>query len=374
MPNTHAATGRAGQPTINPQKPEFSLSKSIVGIALILVGIGMLGFLAVEATGALWSNPAEAITVLDNGAGNTVAATSGLTATVAHTGHAGGNGVSSAAGKGAGQEAYCLWPNDTLFDIAQYSGVDVATLETLNKENPLFAGSTIHLPPGSTPPAQWTQPLPVVNTLDDLPFGVSGIYLGHDNRQKRVALTFDVGYVPENKGMMEMLAQRGIRATFFVVGFSVLRKPEIITDILANGHELANHSWSHENMQGMNEESVRYELNRTEETVQKASPGSTTKPYFRAPFGALDETIIGVSKAEGYHLIGWTVDSSDWVKDITAQDVYNRVTRHVCPGAIIVMHDMSPIVADALPRILDYLVANGYSFVTLSEILLPKKS
>lgn len=356
-------------------KPEFSLSKSIVGIALILVGIGMLGFLAVEAISLLWSStpPVEAITLLDNSTANSVAATTGLSATVAHTGHAGSNPVDNDGGRGQGQESYCLWPNDTLFDIAQYSGVDFAILEALNKDNPLFAGSTIHLPPGSIPPAQWTHPLPTVNTLDDLPFGVSGIYLGHDNRQKRVALTFDVGYVPENKEMMAMLTQRGIRATFFVVGFSVLRKPEIIADILSNGHELANHSWSHENMQGMNEESVRYELNRTEETVQKAAPGSTTKPYFRAPFGALDETIIRVSKEEGYHLIGWTVDSSDWVKDITADEVYHHVTRHVCPGAIIVMHDMSPIVADALPRILDYLVANGYSFVTLSEILLPKK-
>lgn len=346
------------------------MSKSIIGVALILLGIGMLGFLAIEAIAVLWRDtaPVEAMAVSDNGTASALSASTTLSNTLNTT--VANN--SSTADKGPMQETYCLWPNDTLFDIAQYSGVDVATLETLNKDNPLFAGSTIHLPPGSIPPAQWTQPLPTVNTLDDLPFGVSGIYLGHDNRQKRVALTFDVGYVPENKGMMEMLAQRGIRATFFVVGFSVLRKPEIITDILANGHELANHSWSHENLQGMNEESVRYELNRTEETVQKAAPGSTTKPYFRAPFGALDETIIRVSKEEGYHLIGWTVDSSDWVEGITADGVYNRVTRHVCPGAIIVMHDMSPIVADALPRILDYLVNNGYSFVTLSEILLPR--
>lgn len=374
MPSVSNTIGMAGQPTINPQQPEFSLSKSIVGIALILVGIGMLGFLAVEVAGVLWSDaPAVAITLLDNGGDQTIAAATTLSDTVAHNGHASNNSVGNGVDKGQAQASYCLWPNDTLFDIAQHSAIDVSALETLNKDNPLFAGSTIRLPPGSLPPAQWSQPLPVVNTLDDLPFGVSGIYLGHDNRQKRVALTFDVGYVPENKAMMAMLAQRGIRSTFFVVGFSVLRKPEIITDILSNGHELANHSWSHENMQGMNEESVRYELNRTEETVQKAAPGSTTKPYFRAPFGALDETIIRVSKEEGYHLIGWTVDSSDWVEGITANDVYNRVTRNVCPGAIIVMHDMSPIVADALPRILDYLVANGYSFVTLSEILLPKK-
>ena len=84
----------------------------------------------------------------------------------------------------------------------------------------------------------------------------------------------------------------------------------------------------------------------------------------------MDETIVTISEREGYHLIGWTVDSTDWVDGTTADNVYKRVTRHVCPGAIIVMHDMSPIVADALPRILDYLEYNGYAFVPLSELLL----
>lgn len=340
------------------------MSKSILGIALVLVGVVMLAFLAIEAIGALWADAAAepAITVMDQAV---------LQANPQTQPGGADQGQAAAADSQPAPLSYCLWPNDTLFDIAQYAGVALDSVVALNADNPLHAGSTIYLPPGSLPPAQWTQPLPVITRMEELPFGVSGIYLGYDNRQKRVALTFDVGYVPENKAMMEMLAQRGIRATFFVVGFSVLRKPEIITDIVSNGHELANHSWSHENLQGMSEESLRYELNRTETTVQSASPGATTKPFFRAPFGALDETILRVSAQEGYHLIGWTVDSSDWVEGITADDVYNRVTRHVCPGAIIVMHDMSPIVAAALPRILDFLESNGYAFVPLSELLLP---
>ena len=340
------------------------MSKSILGIAFILLGVLMLGFLAVELIGSLRTNPPTELpsaAVLD------------VTAAEAAQPAAAGALPAQPVGEveNQTQPSYCLWPNDTLFDIAQYAGVNVNALTTLNAESPLHAGSTIRLPEGSLPPAQWTHPLPTITNMDQLPFGVSGIYLGHDNRQKQVALTFDVGYVPENVGMMEMLAERNIRATFFVVGFSVLRKPEIITDILRNGHELANHSWSHENLQGMDEAALRYELNRTESTVQSAAPGASTKPFFRAPFGALDETIIRVSREEGYELIGWTVDSSDWVEGITAQAVYNRVTRNVCPGAIIVMHDMSPIVAEALPRILDFLTHNGYAFVPLSELLLP---
>ena len=88
----------------------------------------------------------------------------------------------------------------------------------------------------------------------------------------------------------------------------------------------------------------------------------------------LDETIINVAKQEGYAIIGWTVDSTDWTPGATAERVYKQVTRHVCPGAIIVMHDMTPIVAEALPRILDFLVNSGYQFVPLSELLLPAKT
>lgn len=345
------------------------MSKSILGIALISLGIVMLGFLAVEATGVLRSG-ATIDGAMSAVASEAIAAAPTTLSSTTVTQPGGEQHAVAAREKGQAQDSYCLWPDDTLFDIARYAGADLDTLVALNEANPLHAGSTIFLPRGSLPPAQWSQPLPTITSIKALPFGVSGIYLGPDNRQKRVALTFDVGYVPENKAMMEMLAARGIRATFFVVGFSVLRKPEIITDIVSNGHELANHSWSHENLQGMSEEALRYELNRTEATVAAAYPGASTKPFFRAPFGALDETIIQVSAEEGYQLIGWTVDSSDWVEGITANDVYNRVTRHVCPGAIIVMHDMSPIVADALPRILDFLESNDYAFVPLSALLL----
>lgn len=342
------------------------MSKSILGFALISLGIVMLGFLAVEATGVLRSSATAEGTI------SLVASSTLISTTVSQPDV--GQRQLTMVDKGQAQNSYCLWPDDTLFDIAGYADADLDTLVALNEDNPLHAGSTIYLPQGSLPPAQWTHPLPTITSIKALPFGVSGIYLGPDNRQKRVALTFDVGYVPENKAMMEMLAARGIRATFFVVGFSVLRKPEIINDILSNGHELANHSWSHENLQGMNEASLRYELNRTEETVAAAYPGASTKPFFRAPFGALDDNIIRVSEEEGYQLIGWTVDSSDWVEGITANEVYAHVTSQVCPGAIIVMHDMSPIVADALPRILDFLEINGYAFVPLSELLLVKQS
>jgi peptidoglycan/xylan/chitin deacetylase (PgdA/CDA1 family) len=75
--------------------------------------------------------------------------------------------------------------------------------------------------------------------------------------------------------------------------------------------------------------------------------------------------------SEGYHVLGLTVDSRDWTDDITADAIYQRVVEHVCPSAIIAIHDVNPANAAALPRLLDYLEGNGYRFVTVSEIMSP---
>ena len=269
------------------------------------------------------------------------------------------------------QDSYCLWPGDTLSDIAYFSNVDESFIQTINPEFTGYAGAAVLLPEGSTPPAQWPSPLPVVKSIAELPFGISGYYISYDNRQKRVALSFDIGYVPRNHELMATLAQRGIRATYFMLGEAVQRHPEIIPHILDNGHELGNHSFTHENMQGMSEAEIRSELDLTEQAVQAAVPGATTKPLFRAPFGAIDDYMVQIAGDDGYYVIGWTVDSRDWTDGITADAIYERVTHHVCPGAIIAFHDVNPANYLALPRIIDYLEANDYEFVNVSDMIFP---
>lgn len=270
------------------------------------------------------------------------------------------------------QDSYCMWPGDTLSDIAYFSNVDESFIQALNPEFTGYAGANVLLPEGSTPPAGWAAPLPVVSSIAELPFGISGYYISYDNRNKRVALSFDIGYVPRNHEVMATLAQRGIRATYFMLGEAVQRHPEIIPHVLDNGHELGNHSFTHENMQGMSEAEIRAELDLTEQAVQAAVPGASTRPLFRAPFGAIDEPMVEIAGADGYYVIGWTVDSRDWTDGITADAIYARVTQHVCPGAIIAFHDVNPANYQALPRVIDYLEANGYEFVNVTDMLFPK--
>lgn len=266
---------------------------------------------------------------------------------------------------------YCLWPNDTASLIAANAGISEAELLAANPAWNGQAGSTIRLPAGSIPPWEWTAPLPAVSGLSDLPFGVSGYYLGRNNRQRQVALSFDVGYAEGNLERMQMLKQRGIRATFFVLGGALVKHPDIIGQILDNGHELGNHSFTHDNMLDMAPGIVAWELQVTEQLTAEARAGASTKPLFRAPFGAINDQVVAVAEREGYHVIGWTVDSRDWTEQISAEELYQRVVSHVCPGAIIAFHDVNEANGPALPRLLDYLDRNGYRYVTVSQILAP---
>ena len=268
-------------------------------------------------------------------------------------------------------QSYCLWPGDIASQIAANAGISQEALLAANPGWSGQAGSTIRLPAGSIAPAQWSAPLPPVATMNDLPFGVSGYYLGRNNRQKQVALSFDVGYAEGNLERMQMLRQRGVRATFFVLGGALVKHADIIGQILDNGHELGNHSFTHDNMLGMEPGIIAWELQITEQLTGEARAGASTKPLFRAPFGAINDTVVAVAEREGYHVVGWTVDSRDWTEQIRADELYQRVVDHVCPGAIIAFHDVNAANGPALPRLLDYLDRNGYRYVTVSEILKP---
>lgn len=269
------------------------------------------------------------------------------------------------------RETYCLWPDDTLSDIAAAAGVTVDAILAENPDYTGYAGSAIYLPLGSTPPHQWTTPRPVVPSIDQLPFGVSGYYISYNNRDKQVALSFDIGYVPENHDLMRWLAEEQIRATFLVMGDPVGRYPEVVHKVLEYGHELGNHSFTHDNMLSHQPDDVRAELRMTEKAVQDAVPNATTKPLFRAPFGAINPVMVQIAREEGFYVIGWTIDSRDWNEGITAQQIYNHVTHSICPGAIIALHDVNPASKVALPQIIEFLRRKGYTFATLSTLIFP---
>jgi peptidoglycan/xylan/chitin deacetylase (PgdA/CDA1 family) len=183
-----------------------------------------------------------------------------------------------------------------------------------------------------------------------------------------VALTFDDGpHATNTPKLLDLLKSKGVKATFFVVGQNVQEYPDIARRIVAEGHEIANHSWSHVAYTRISEASARSQTQRTQEAIKKAT--GVDAANFRPPYGAIT---AGQKKwlYEDYQLrtIIWSVDPFDW-KRPGSSVVAQRLISGAHPGAILLVHDIHAPTIAAMPRTLDGLLERGYRFVTVSELL-----
>jgi peptidoglycan/xylan/chitin deacetylase (PgdA/CDA1 family) len=185
-----------------------------------------------------------------------------------------------------------------------------------------------------------------------------------------VALTFDAG--TEGGGsapdILEILRERGLRVTFFLSGHWVDHNPELAQQIVADGHEIANHSYDHPDLTHLSDEQIVWELDYTDQVVSDLM-GAHTRPYFRPPFGARNRRVLDVAAASGFRSVYWSLDSGDWLPRATAAGVAGRVLRFAGPGDIVVEHVGSAASAGALPVILDEFIERGWRVGTVSEVL-----
>lgn len=183
-----------------------------------------------------------------------------------------------------------------------------------------------------------------------------------------IAITFDDGpVVPNTPRLLDMLAARGIKATFFTVGYNVQRNPNIIRRIVAEGHEIANHTWTHGKLSGMSDGSVRSELQRSHDALTGIS--GVAPRMFRPPYGAITARQKQWIMSEfGYPTILWSVDPEDW-RTRNAAMTRSRILSQTRPGAIILVHDIHAASIDAMPGTLDGLLSKGFRFVTVSQLI-----
>jgi peptidoglycan-N-acetylglucosamine deacetylase len=183
-----------------------------------------------------------------------------------------------------------------------------------------------------------------------------------------IAMTFDDGpHATNTPKLLEMAAERHIKLTFFVIGECVAQNPDVLRREVAEGHEIGNHSWSHPNLAKLSDEGLRTQLRRTEDIIVKTA-GIKPK-LMRPPYGELTKRQrILVNHEFGYKVILWDVDPLDWKRpgsDIVAQ----RIIAGARPGSIILSHDIHPPTIAAMPQVFDALLAKGFKFVTVSELL-----
>jgi peptidoglycan-N-acetylglucosamine deacetylase len=183
-----------------------------------------------------------------------------------------------------------------------------------------------------------------------------------------IAMTFDDGpSATLTPKLLDLLAARNIKATFFVIGENVAEHPEIVAREAREGHEIGNHSWSHPNFAKMPEERVRQQLWRTDTAIQNAT--GTRPTLMRPPYGSITaREKRWIHDELGYDIILWDVDPYDWKRPGPAV-VRNRILKETQPGSIVLSHDIHPGTIEAMPSTLDALAAKGFKFVTVSELI-----
>ena len=183
----------------------------------------------------------------------------------------------------------------------------------------------------------------------------------------KISISFDAAWGGDKTlGILDLLDEYNIKTTFFLVDIWTQKYPELVKEIVARGHEIGNHSTSHPQMSKLNETQIAKELNTQADNVLAIA--GVRPVLFRPPYGDYNNRVITTARAQGFVPIQWSVDSLDW-KNRGAQEIINRATK-VKSGDIVLFHNDSQYILDALPAVLIYYAENGYSVVPISEILL----
>ncbi len=185
-----------------------------------------------------------------------------------------------------------------------------------------------------------------------------------------MSLTFDSGPNPNlTPGLLDLLHQEGVKATFFVLGRRVEAHPEMVRRIQAEGHVVGNHTWSHADLTTLSDEGIRDEVGSTEQALVAA--GVRSSGLIRPPNGRIDARVANVLASMGLTPVNWTVWSLDWT-DITPDEIVNNVLKGLRPGWTnnVMMHDgptPSASTLQTVPRIIAAARAAGYCFATLGR-------
>lgn len=193
------------------------------------------------------------------------------------------------------------------------------------------------------------------------------VYRVDTDGKKEVALSFDAAWgADKTQGIIDILIKYNIKATFFLVGFWVDKYEDEVKKIAECGFDIGNHSHNHLKMSTLQNGAIVDEI----EYVNKKVESLTGKrPYvFRAPFGDYNNRLIENVTNLKMQAVQWSIDTLDW-KGLGKDEILKRVKSKASCGDIILFHNNSDHVLDALPSVIDYLIAEGYTFKTVSELV-----
>ncbi len=193
------------------------------------------------------------------------------------------------------------------------------------------------------------------------------VWRGRTN-EKIVALTFDDGPKPTTPHLLDALKENNLIGTFFVVGFQAEKRPELLRRMIAEGHEIANHSYTHPNLTYLTPAQVQRELCRTSVVIHQAT--GIRPLFYRPPGGNFNGPVSDAAASLGMAGAYWTVDGFKFESyPSNPTKLADYVLNRLRPGAVILLHNAPPITVEAIPLIVAGLKSRGYTAVTMSELM-----
>ena len=190
---------------------------------------------------------------------------------------------------------------------------------------------------------------------------------GVQTDKKEIAITFDAAYGSEETlKIIDILKEKNVTATFFLVGFWVEKYPDLVKTLDNSGIEIGSHSNTHPYMSKLTSSQIELELKTSMDLIKNITGKDVT--LFRPPYGDYNDTLVSVAENLGLKTIQWSVDSLDW-KGLTTSQMMARITPSVENGSIILFHNNSDHIVEALPVIVDTLLEQGYSLVHVSDLI-----
>ncbi|MGI6065942.1 MAG: polysaccharide deacetylase family protein [Bacillota bacterium] len=189
-----------------------------------------------------------------------------------------------------------------------------------------------------------------------------------DVPEKKIAISFDATWGAEyTPKILDILDEHQVKTTFFLVNIWLDKYPDVAKMIAERGHEIGMHSTSHPHFTQLSEAQMEKELKDNYQMIESITG---QKPVlFRPPYGDYNNNVIKTVDRLGFKTIQWSVDSLDW-KDLSSQEIQNRVLSKIDPGDIVLFHNAGKYTHDALDPLLTKLEEQGYKVVPISELLL----
>jgi peptidoglycan/xylan/chitin deacetylase (PgdA/CDA1 family) len=189
---------------------------------------------------------------------------------------------------------------------------------------------------------------------------------------KCVALTFDAGPSEHSAQLLDILKEKQVPATFFLLGKRHIEKyPELVRRMADEGHELASHTWDHKILTKLTPEEIREELERPNKEIERLTGQRPT--LMRPPQGRTNDTVHDICRELGMAEVLWSVTAKDYKTNDSAL-IQKRVLDQVSRDGVILLHDLYDGTVPAVPGIIDALKARGYVFVTVPQLLAPGKA